>query len=134
MKRNTESAVRGLKPSIWNEKERTEKEKSRTGSESGRKEQVIQRKCLFDSVAAKLLTAGKRLPERQKEHQRSFKQLLLQRQEKAKSQTGKTSCHSGTRFACYIWNPSSSFILMIGTHSCWLFASSNVVVPSYTVP
>lgn len=77
--------MRGLKPSIWNEKERHGEEKSRTGSESGRKGVGYpQRKCLFDSVAAKLLSAGKRIPEMPKEHHRASKQLLLQRQEKPK--------------------------------------------------
>lgn len=43
-----------------------------------------ERKCLFDSHAAKLLTAGKCVPDRMTQHQRPSVQLLLLRREKPK--------------------------------------------------
>lgn len=116
IKRNTESAVRGLKPSVW-----TEKERHREGKKKDRKwkwEKGVgypQRKCLFDSVAAKLLTAGKRLPDRWKRASKSLYAATVTKTRKAKSQTGKTPCHSGTRYPCYIWTPSS--------HSFWWSAA-----------
>lgn len=83
-----ESATRGLKQAVWNEKERD------AGLKKKKKEARMwkwekglgypQRKCLFDSLAAKLLTAGKCVPDRMTEHQRASVQLLLLRRENPK--------------------------------------------------
>ncbi len=92
------------------ERERKTQRRKKEGQEVkvGERSRLSTEEMPFDSVAAKLLTAGKLLPDRWKRASKSLYAATVTKTRKAKSQTGKTPCHSGTRYPCYIWTPSSS--------------------------
>ncbi len=103
IKRNTKSAVRGLKPSVWNEKERKWKWEKGVG--------YPQRKC-FWLGRCQTATAGKRRPDRSKRASNGLCAAAVTKTREARSQT---PCRSGTRYPRYIWTPSS--------HSFWWSAA-----------